>query len=78
MPEMGGMETTRRIRRIKGAVGSIPIIVMTQMLCRGNGTVTSVRACPNYLSKPVRKNDLLSMVGVLGGGHGVMPSRRSG
>ena len=62
MPEMGGMETTRRIRKLKSSVGAIPVIAMTADALPGDRERYLGAGMSDYLPKPVRKNDLLAMV----------------
>ncbi|HSV23329.1 MAG TPA: ATP-binding protein [Xanthobacteraceae bacterium] len=59
MPEMDGLEATRRIRAIGGALSSIPIIALT-----ANAFAEDVNACraagmSDFVAKPIRKNILV-------------------
>ena len=59
MPEMDGLEATRRIRALGGTLASIPIIALT-----ANAFAEDVNACraagmSDFVAKPIRKNILV-------------------
>jgi CheY-like chemotaxis protein len=52
MPEMDGLEATRVIRRLPGAVGSIPIIAVTANAMVGDRDICLAARMTDYVSKP--------------------------
>jgi CheY-like chemotaxis protein len=74
MPEVDGVEATKRIRKLKG-VKQVPIVALT-----ANATLTSQEECQaagmdGFLSKPIERNLLFE---VLGGTLGVRASGGDG
>ena len=59
MPEMDGLEATRQIREFKK---EMPIIALTAYAMDNNEKTSLEAGCNAYMSKPVRKPDLLSML----------------
>ncbi|WP_321389735.1 ATP-binding protein [Emcibacter sp.] len=53
MPEMDGLEATRRIRELKGAKGKIPIIALTANAMAGDRETYLLHGMDEYVSKPV-------------------------
>ncbi len=62
MPEMGGVETTRRIRNFPNDLAEIPIVAMTADALPGDRERYMNAGMSDYLPKPVRKSELLAMV----------------
>jgi CheY-like chemotaxis protein len=63
MPEMDGFEATREIRAEERATGEhIPIIAMTAHAMKGDQERCLAAGMDLYVSKPVRKTDLLAAV----------------
>jgi CheY-like chemotaxis protein len=63
MPEMDGFEATREIRAAERATGGhIPIIAMTAHAMKGDQERCLAAGMDLYVSKPVRKTDLLAAV----------------
>ena len=60
MPEMDGFEATRRIRELEEASGRhTPIVAMTAHAMAGDRERCLAAGMDNYVSKPLRKEDLL-------------------
>jgi HPt (histidine-containing phosphotransfer) domain-containing protein len=69
MPEMDGLEATRRVRALGGAWSSIPIVALT-----ANVFADDVKACRDagmteFVSKPMRKKVLIEKLALLLAGH---------
>jgi signal transduction histidine kinase/CheY-like chemotaxis protein len=62
MPEMGGVETTRRIRNFPHDLAQIPVVAMTADALPGDRERYMGAGMSDYLPKPVRKSELLAMV----------------
>jgi PAS domain S-box-containing protein len=62
IPEMGGVETTRRIRNFSNDLAEIPIVAMTADALPGDRERYMNAGMSDYLPKPVRKSELLAMV----------------
>jgi PAS domain S-box-containing protein len=69
MPEMGGLEATRRIRgKEKTAGGRLPIVAMTAHAMQGDRERCLEAGMDGYVSKPIEAKDLFAVVESLGGG----------
>jgi PAS domain S-box-containing protein len=63
MPEMDGLEATRRIRQREGNTGGhIPILAMTAHAMKGDREVCLRAGMDGYVSKPVRPQELQEMI----------------
>jgi signal transduction histidine kinase/CheY-like chemotaxis protein/HPt (histidine-containing phosphotransfer) domain-containing protein len=63
MPEMDGFEATERIRdREKADGGRIPIVAMTAHAMKGDRERCLSAGMDGYISKPIRSDDLLSVI----------------
>ena len=64
MPEMDGLEATRQIRVIerRNGTGRIPIAAMTAYAMSGDRERCLAAGMDDYLSKPLQKSDLLTVV----------------
>jgi PAS domain S-box-containing protein len=59
MPEMGGLEATRRIRRMEqGTGGHIPIVALTAHAFREDREGCRAAGMDGYVSKPLRRDSL--------------------
>lgn len=61
MPSMDGYETTARIRADK-RWGNLPIVALTAYAMKGDEEKCLEAGCDYYLSKPVKKDDLVSVI----------------
>ncbi len=63
MPEMDGFEAAREIRRAESATGKcIPIVAMTAHAMNGDQERCLAGGMDFYISKPVRKTELLAVI----------------
>jgi len=75
MPGMDGLSLAR-VMRVNPEVGSVPLILLTSVLERGQAQRAREAGISAYLTKPVREADLRAcIVAVLGLGAGGGPSR---
>jgi len=72
MPVMDGLEATRRIRAFEAEAGldPVPIVALTANAFKEDRDRCMEAGCTHYLSKPVRKADLLAVL--------ALPDRDSG
>lgn len=62
MPEMGGLEATRRIREMEQARGGrrMPIIAMTAHAMVGDREICLASGMDDYIAKPFNAKELLA------------------
>ena len=58
MPELDGVETTRRIRKMRSPVGEIPIIALTAHTTKDDRQDYLAAGLDAYVSKPIRGREL--------------------
>jgi CheY-like chemotaxis protein len=64
MPIMDGFAATRRIRQMESGSGHrIPIVAMTANAMKGDREACLAAGMDDYLSKPIRKDELLRVLG---------------
>jgi len=62
MPEMDGFEATRRIRRLDGARGRVPIIALTAHAMAEAKESCLAHGMNGYIAKPLQRRELLGTV----------------
>jgi PAS domain S-box-containing protein len=62
MPEMGGLAAMQRIRQMDEPIRNVPIIALTAYAMAGDAEKCRAAGADGYLSKPVKRKDLLSTV----------------
>ncbi len=58
MPEMDGLEATRRIRELEGNSVRIPIIALTALAMAGDREICLAAGMDGFVAKPIRLNEL--------------------
>jgi CheY-like chemotaxis protein/nitrogen-specific signal transduction histidine kinase len=59
MPELDGVETTKRIRKLGGDKGEVPIVALTAHAMKGDREDYLAAGMDGYVSKPIRGSELL-------------------
>jgi CheY-like chemotaxis protein/HPt (histidine-containing phosphotransfer) domain-containing protein len=62
MPEMDGIEATAAIRKMPGALSSIPIIAMTALAMPGDRENFLSQGMDGYISKPIIREELYACI----------------
>lgn len=60
MPDLDGVETTKRIRKLGGEAAEVPIVALTAHAMKGDREDYLAAGMDNYVSKPIRGNDLFA------------------
>ena len=77
MPEMDGLEATRRIRALTGPRAAIPIIAITANAMSGDRESCLAAGMTGYVAKPFDKAELVAAIrGALAQGSGPSPLRQ--
>ena len=58
MPELDGVETTKRIRKIGGEAAEVPIVALTAHAMKGDREDYLAAGMDGYVSKPIRGREL--------------------
>ncbi len=67
MPEMDGLEATRRVRLLGGLASEVPIIALTANAMKGDRERCIQAGMNDYVSKPIDKTDLFDKIQHWGG-----------
>jgi len=62
MPVMDGIKATQEIRKLETSGGHIPIIACTAHVMKGDKEKCIAAGMDDYISKPIKKNDLLEIL----------------
>jgi CheY-like chemotaxis protein len=68
MPEMDGLEATRRIRALGAVRGDVPIVAVTANAMRGDDHRCLEAGMNDYITKPIDRARLLGKVNQWGYG----------
>jgi CheY-like chemotaxis protein/nitrogen-specific signal transduction histidine kinase len=60
MPELDGVETTKRIRKLGGDAAEVPIVAVTAHAMKGDREGYLTTGMDGYVSKPIRGRDLFA------------------
>jgi signal transduction histidine kinase/ActR/RegA family two-component response regulator len=60
MPELDGVETTKRIRKLGGDTAEVPIVALTAHAMKGDREDYLAAGMDGYVSKPIRGRDLFA------------------
>jgi len=62
MPDMNGIEATKRIRALAGSVGKVPIIAMTANVMKGDREKYLEEGLNDYVAKPIDRAKLVAVL----------------
>ena len=60
MPELDGIETTKRIRALQGPASRVPIVALTAKAMKGDRETYLAAGMDSYVSKPIRGRELFA------------------
>lgn len=74
MPELDGVETSKRIREMRGPVAEVPILALTAHTTQGDREDYLVAGMDGYVSKPIRGREFFAALApYLSGDEGEAP-----
>ena len=62
MPELDGVETTKRVRKMQGHAAEVPIVALTAHAMKGDREDYLAAGLDGYISKPIRGRDLFAAI----------------
>lgn len=62
MPELDGVETTKRVRKMQGHAAEVPIVALTAHAMKGDREGYLAAGLDGYISKPIRGRDLFTAI----------------
>jgi CheY-like chemotaxis protein/nitrogen-specific signal transduction histidine kinase len=62
MPELDGVETTKRIRKMRSHAAEVPIVALTAHAMKGDCEDYLAAGMDGYISKPIRGRDLFAAI----------------
>jgi two-component system, sensor histidine kinase len=62
MPELDGVETTKRVRKMPGQAAEVPIVALTAHAMKGDREDYLAAGLDGYISKPIRGRDLFAAI----------------
>ena len=81
MPELDGVETTKRIRKMQGPSAEVPIVALTAHAMKGDREDYLAAGMDGYISKPIRGRELFAalapFLAVDEGGEGPLTAARA-
>lgn len=63
MPEMDGIEATRRVRGLEGQVAEIPVIAITARAMEADREVCMAAGANDFIAKPIKRTELIEKIG---------------
>jgi CheY-like chemotaxis protein len=78
MPELDGVETTKRVRRMPSPVGEIPIVALTAHTRKDDRQDYLAAGLDAYVSKPIRGRELYAALQPYLAAEEIAPRRAAG
>ena len=75
MPDLGGLEATKRIRALPPPQSEVPIVAVTAHALSGAREIYLAAGMNDYLSKPFNPRDLLALLDRIGGKSGMVTQK---
>jgi len=62
MPEMDGLEATRRIRELGGSLGTVPIVALSAEMMEGDRPMLEAAQLDDHVTKPIDREKLFGVI----------------